>query len=255
MSKGSPDNVIINITKKRVYITIDDDELISCPQPFIGSNEVKLRWYTLTVTSDVVMFTLKTKHTYIRANKIGSYSTHAVPENELTWLMSEVKKCFVIMAYTLTIFCACFMIYCILVDTNDRTRLKKEQKTTNGVSIPEYTTIGVSIPEYTTIGTKLSKKGHTLMGHKEQICNHRYCLRLNDCKLEVPETNQVLYSGLYHSKCILKLQLDGNLVLYNHLNRPLWSTQTDEQDVSSLVITKTGSLYLMSSDHEPIKQI
>jgi hypothetical protein len=50
----------------------------------------------------------------------------------------------------------------------------------------------------------------------------------------------------------LVLQEDGNLVLYDQANQPVWATETDGQGVSRATMQQDGNLVLYSPEGAPV---
>ncbi len=72
--------------------------------------------------------------------------------------------------------------------------------------------------------------------------------RLNPGEVLRPNDALTSPTGQY----VLMLQADGNLVLYEGDNQPVWASQTDGQDVATATMQDDGNLVLYSSGGDPV---
>lgn len=238
--------VLLQINESSVSIVLNGSVLISCKQPdkqFVhGSNETQIGSYRLTVTLDLVMFSMSPKHTFIRPNVTGTYKTVArQPEpNGLSFVLLFLV-----------------IVSLMIVGTH---QLNKQ------VTIIPRGRSGIDdvykSTRYMTIGTTLSLYHKLERG--EQICsrNEKHCFRISNtepgCFIELISNGKRIDFVYRLMLCYLQLQSDGNLVAYNKYTPrdPLWSSGTEQVDnIDHLTVTNNGKVFFMDSDNDPIREL
>jgi len=237
--------VLLQINESRVSIVLNGSALISCKQPdkqFVhGSNETQIGSYRLTVTLDLVMFSMSPKHTFIRPNVTGTYKTITRQPG------SPFPKIIVLILFVLLL--GFLVAFTVGISHYENYHLNKQ------VTI-------IHRGPYKTIGTTLSL--YSKLGRGEQICsrNKKHCLRISNtepgCFIELVSNGKRIDFVYRLMPCYLEFQPDGNLVAYNKHNPsdPLWASGTEQTGgIDHLTVTNNGKLFFMDSDNDPIREL
>ncbi len=110
---------------------------------------------------------------------------------------------------------------------------------------------------YSPGGSKAEPSWSTYTGKIDRAPNDRYnttFLTLNKAGSSQPflYTNQAVASSSTDPAYRLILQGDGNLVVYNHSNKPVWQSGTHGSGASKLLVQGDGNLVLYTAANKPV---
>jgi hypothetical protein len=110
------------------------------------------------------------------------------------------------------------------------------------------------IPQLNYYVNRWAKSSTIFPGQKLQTANRKYTLRLqSDGNLVLYSNNKPIWASWTMDKDVshLAMQSDGNLVLYSQAGKPVWHTGTNNNNGATLVLQPDGNLVIYNASFKP----